>query len=229
MKKLILLSLVSAALVGCGGGGSSDSSKPNALAFDGIYANNEAVMLVDTALTHGTIASNGTHILSFDGFTSNSDTMTFKGSNLWSNGSYSHSSNQTMNALFSGNNVQTTANIDGTPFTYDLSKQPVSLSLAELAGTHSHGGQVTEISVDGTFNSHGNALGCTYDGTLKATKGLYYSSTVTASGCTDATKDGAYNGYFFTVQKGNQTNLLAVFHNKTNLQHIIWGETPITK
>lgn len=228
MKKIILLSLVSAALVGCGGG--SDSSKPNALAFDGIYANNEAVMLVDTALTHGTIASNGTHILSFDGFTSNSDTMTFKGSYLWSNGSYRHSSDQIMNALFDGDNVQTTANIDGTPFTYDLSKQPASLPLSELVGRHETAeGQITDISADGSFTSYGNALGCSYDGTLKATKGLYYSSTVTASCGEGSNLNGDYNGYFFTVQKGNQTNLLAVFHSKTDLNQIIWGETPITK
>ncbi|XDF78824.1 hypothetical protein AAFX60_006885 [Aliivibrio fischeri] len=226
MKKIILLSLISTALVGCGGG--SDSNSPSSNSFDGIYANSDAVMLVDTALTYGAIASNGTHILSFDGFTRNNDSMTFKGSNLWSNGVYSHSSDQTMNALFDDNNVQTTANINGTPFTYDLSKQPVSKSLAELAGTHSHAGQVTDISEDGTFNSYGNALGCTYDGILKMTKGLYYSSTVIASGCTDSARDGAYNGYFFTVNKLNKTNLLAVFHNKANPSHIIWGETPIT-
>ena len=227
MKKIILLPLISVALIGCGSDNNS-STPSNTQSFDGIYANNEAVMLVDTALTHGTIASNGTHILSFDSFTKNDQSVTFKGSNLWTDYAYSYDSNQTMTALFNDNRVQTSANINGVMFTYDLSKQPASLPLAQLVGSHTDGTQVTEISADGTFISYGNALGCTYDGTLKMTKSLYYSSNVEASLCNDALNNGSYNGYFFTVNKLEQPKLLAVFHNVSS-NHIIWGETSITQ
>ena len=228
MKISILFSLISVALVGCKG--SDLPTKPNDLSFDGIYANNEAVMLVDTTLTHGAIVANGSHILSFDGFTKNDESMTFKRTHLGlKNGDYEYSAYSTMSALFSNNNVQTIANLStiGTMFTYDLSKQPRSLPLSELVGRHeTAAGQITEINADGTFTSYANTLGCIYNGTLKMTKGIYYSSTVAV---TDCAKSGTYNGYFFTVNKSNQTKLLAIYRGETNESYIVWGETPITK
>lgn len=218
------LAFLSLALIGCGGGDSSPGPTSQ-VTLDGIYANNDAVMLIDTALINGGVASNGAYILAFDGFTRSNNTLTFKGSNLWSTTGFDYDSTQTMTALFDTNSVQTAANINGVMFTYNLPKQPVSLPLEQLAGLYQDGGQITQINTNGQFSSYGNALNCTYTGKLQMTKGFYYSSEVNAEGCTNAANDGLYDGIFFTVNKSNQTNLLAVFYRAKN---IIWGEILIS-
>ena len=228
MKILILLSFISGALFGCGGSGTDSTTKPSLLFFDGIYANNDAFMLVDTELMkgmyemNGMIGSNGENILSFDGFTQSDNSMVFKGSKRWSNQSFYQDEKQSMTALFSNDHVQTITN----DFTHHLLRQPASVELSKLVGTHmTSGGQITEIREEGQFTSYGNALGCTYEGKLKMIKGLYYFSTVKVTACINPLMDGFYNGYFFTLKEANNINLFAIFHHRN---HAIWGAMPIT-
>ncbi|PSW06260.1 hypothetical protein [Photobacterium lipolyticum] len=228
MKKLVVVAISTALLAACGGGSSSSTPTPRpgpspTIQPNGIYKSADAVMVIDTAIANGVLAADSTNNLySFDSATVNNETLALKGVRLWSDGLFVHDPEQAVSITFDGNTASAMAVIDGTSFVHSFTKQPDSLALNQITGTHTNADDGSTWAIDSEGNIAINGM-CTFSGTLTKNN-HYYRASVTATACTPSSYDGNYNGAAFTVSDGGTIQLVGALYNDTNM---IWGTVPV--
>lgn len=229
MRSLVIA--VSVALLSACGGGSSDSQATGNTAIspapsiqpNGIYKSDDAVMIIDTEITHGVLAADSSNNLYlFDTATVNNDTLDLKGIHLWSNSISFYNASQTASLTFNDNTASVMATIDSQSFVHTFVKQPDSLSLNQLIGTHTNTDDGSTWDIDSAGNITINGM-CTFSGTL-TNNDHYFKVSMTATACSPTSYNGNYDGAAFTVDDNGITQFVGALYSDAG---IVWGTVPV--
>ncbi|MGR5243066.1 hypothetical protein ACPV36_19495 [Photobacterium damselae] len=218
MKKLLIVSVLSSILIGCGGGGGgSDSSSNNTTTpqgdvttpntqdkINGIYTNADGVILIDTNSKNSLLvfSENGSEIIESNTAlktTNNGVTYTATGITAYGN----NAGNDILAKITASlNNNSLHVTVTDAPESMTATKTSNSIPLNELSGTYVDvDGSLLTIKPSGEFLSYDNPNlpSCTLTGTLKLTNSTHYTLTANAAGCSNLMDDGQYTGIVLTA------------------------------
>ncbi|WP_413285642.1 hypothetical protein [Vibrio sp. MA40-2] len=225
-KSFIIVCLSSSLLIGCGGGGSSDSSP--SFTGNGIYSNTAdlAVMIVDSTRDSENIIvgdfSNDS-IYFTNTATTTVNTMTTTGLTYADTATFAVDTDLVLTATFDSSEVTLNGEVDGTNLIYSMDKASDSLSLAEIVGTYTDAddGSTWQVNSDGSFIITGT---CIITGDIERSGAYWNITDASAVSCTDSEFNGTYEGVFLTVNHDGHDYIAGLLANSVAMQ---WGSTAI--
>lgn len=220
-----MASMFSVALSGCGGGGGSDES--DSFSYNGLYANSNdhVFMVVDSQRPNENIIVgdflNNAIIVSHKA-TVSSNRLSIKGLTYIDLSTWVYDEALAGSVLFNDDVVTLSAVIENQNYLYSMKKTDNSLSLSNIAGTHTNSidGSVWSVALDGTFQIN---TGCFISGTMSR-NGVYFDVTAQAENCADSSLNGQYTGVMATALYGGSHYLAGVMSSDTGA---IWGSVPL--
>ncbi|MGF1681457.1 hypothetical protein [Photobacterium minamisatsumaniensis] len=228
--RVIYLFLATVMMFGCGGGGDNETNEQQGTStakaqFNGLYQSDDAVMIVDMDQQGQVIAYDSSNtIYSFDHVYTFSNELRLHGVQVTFDGGFEHFPDQVITVYFENDTAHAATIVNGQSFVHDFKRQPATLSLDDMVGTHTNQdtGETWAIESDGTFTV--NAY-CTLTGQLSIAENYYHSLTATASACPDSNFDGDYQGMVFSVIiQGEKFLAGAVYNDEGNY---MWGYVPL--
>lgn len=230
-SKLVGALVISAVLVGCGGGGGSSGSPTPQTGFEsnGIYVNDAdlVVMVVDDTRTQnnvifGDFAANAVY------FTHTAESSQGKivttGLTYADTSSYLIDSTLEITGSFSGDTATITGTVNNQNLVYTLDKAESTKALSEIAGTYTNtdDGSVWAIGTDGAFSLTGAV--CQISGTLVRNGDYFDLTNAQAVSCVDDDLNGSYNGVIVTASHNGQSYMGGLLGSDNKL---IWGSVPL--